>query len=280
MMHRGNGFGVLLAFDRGPEQAPFTATDETLLRTFAASAAAAVATSRSVEADRLRSTIAAAEAERRRWARELHDETLQALGGLRVLLSGAMRRDDPEDTKTTVTQAISDIETEIANLRAIITELRPMLLDDLGLGPAIDALVERRSADGLEITTDLVLSDIGGEQYLSPEAETTIYRLIQETLTNIVKHAKASHVTVTVQVSNRRAVIRVSDDGVGFDPEASASGFGLDGIRERIYLANGTLTITSAPGTGTTVHASLPLSGREYLRDEAVPDGRLAHGLG
>jgi GAF domain-containing protein len=108
MRYRGNGLGVLVAFDRGPDAGTFSPEDEQLLRTFAASAAQAVALNRSVEADRLRSTIAAADAERSRWARELHDQTLQSLGGLRVALSSALGRGD-EATKNAAIRRLSEI---------------------------------------------------------------------------------------------------------------------------------------------------------------------------
>ncbi len=135
---------MLAAFDRGTDGAPFTAEHEQLLRTFASSAANAVTIHRSVEADRLRATISAADAERGRWARELHDQTPQALGGLRVLLASALRRGDADAREHAMRQAIEDIELETENLRAMISDLRPSLLDDLGLGPAIEALLERR----------------------------------------------------------------------------------------------------------------------------------------
>ena len=104
-----------------------------MMRTFAASAATAVALAQSVQADRLRSSLAAADAERRRWARELHDETLQGLGGLRLLLSAARRGNDLGQAQTAMDEAIEHIEREIENLRSIITELRPAALDELGL---------------------------------------------------------------------------------------------------------------------------------------------------
>ena len=279
VIHRGERIGVLIAFDRGDERAAFSASDENLLRTFAASAASAVAISRSVEADRLRSTIAAAEAERRRWARELHDETLQALGALRIMLASAVRRGDPEYTGEVVHQAIEDIETEIENLRSIISELRPLLLDDLGLGPAIEALVDRRRASGLEIVVDLSLD--GPEAgTTTPELETAVYRLVQEALTNVVKHAEARRVEVAVTVGPLQAEVRVCDDGRGFDTVAATTGFGLAGIRERVLLSKGSLSITSAPGEGTEVCATLPLSGYELLADEVTPAGGLPHGVG
>src|SRR5581483_7227418 len=121
MLHRGSGIGVLAAFNRGEPGTEFSDDDERLLRTFAQSAANAVAIKHSVEADRLRAAIAAAESERTRWARELHDETLQSLGGLRVLLASTVGRGDADSKDNAMRQAVEDIENEIANLREIIS---------------------------------------------------------------------------------------------------------------------------------------------------------------
>jgi two-component system, NarL family, sensor histidine kinase DevS len=261
MLHHGSGIGVLAAFDRAELGGEFSLGDEHLLRTFAASAANAVALNRSVTADRLQSAIVAADAERGRWARELHDETLQALGGLRVLLAASLRRGDPQASEQAMRQAIEDIELEIENLRAIITDLRPSLLDDLGLLPAIEALVERRRQDGLEITTQISLTAQDGNRTgLAAELETTIYRLIQETLTNVVKHARASAVRVLVARVDAAVAVEVEDDGQGFDTTARSEGFGLAGIRERVYLAGGELELQSAPQR-TLIRAMLPVRG-------------------
>jgi signal transduction histidine kinase len=258
MIHRGAGVGVLAAFDRGTECAEFTPEDEQLLRTFAASAGNAVAINRSVETERLRSAIAAADEERSRWARELHDETLQALGGLRVLLASTVGRGDAQTRDEAMRQAIEDIELEIGNLRGIISDLRPSLLDDLGLRPAIEALVDRRQDAGLEISAELALPDSSPEQPgLAPELETTVYRLVQEALTNVSKHAQASHVRVFIGVEDGTVRIEVQDDGVGFDPTVRTSGFGLAGMRERVYLAGGKLDIEPS-NPGTIVRAVLP----------------------
>ena len=151
----------MAAFDRGPEGDEFTDEDEQLLHTFAASAANAVAISRSVEADRLRSAIASADAERRRWARELHDQTLQSLGALRVVLASIVGRGDASTKDDAIRHAIADIELEIENLRRIITDLRPSILDDLGLLPAIEALLDRGRDAGLEIRSEVMLPDSG-----------------------------------------------------------------------------------------------------------------------
>lgn len=266
MVHRGSAVGVLAAFDRGMDGAPFTAENEELLRSFASAAANAVTIHRSVEADRLRAAITAADAERGRWARELHDETLQALGGLRVLLASALRRGDADGREQAMRQAIEDIELETDNLRAMISDLRPSLLDDLGLGPAIEALLERRRQTGLEIAEDISLPESGPP--LDPELETTVYRLLQEALTNIGKHARASTVHVTLRVGDDGIAVDVRDDGIGFDPTARTAGFGLAGMRERVYLAGGSLELHS-DSTGTLVRVRLPVRRRTDSRSDS-----------
>jgi signal transduction histidine kinase len=154
---------------------------------------------------------------------------------------------------------IAGLEGGIENLHAIISELRPAALDDLGLRPAIEALSERhRSTSGLDIQYELELPDPAREdRRLAPELETTVYRLIQETLTNIAKHADATHVSVSAAVQDGYVRIEVSDDGHGFDADRVTAGFGLTGMRERAALAGGTVQISSGAG-GTTVTAALP----------------------
>jgi signal transduction histidine kinase len=259
MAHGGGTLGILAAFDRGPGHEAFSEDDEQLLRTFAATGANAVAMARSVESDRLRSAMAAADAERRRWARELHDETLQGLGGLRVLLSSVLQRGSAEDNESAMRQALEEIDTAIGNLRAIITELRPAALDDLGLRAALNALIDRRGSDDIAVVSELKLPDPrAGQARLSPELETTVYRLVQEALTNVVKHAQASNVRVTVTATETEDVaVEVRDDGVGFALQGPTSGFGLAGMRERVYLAGGKLEIESGED-GTVLRAWLP----------------------
>jgi signal transduction histidine kinase len=260
MLYRGSPVGVLAAFDRGEAGEAFSGDDEQMLRTFAASAATAVALAQSVMADRLRSSLAAADAERRRWARELHDETLQALGALRVLLSTALRRDDPALAQETMREAVARIEQEIGNLRAIITELRPAALDELGLRAALDSLLDRhREQTGVTVERDLAIGAARGHERLEEELETAAYRLVQEALTNVAKHAQASTVKVLVSDSAGQLTIEVSDDGKGFDATTFADhGFGLAGMRERVVLVGGTLGIESAPGS-TVLTACLPV---------------------
>jgi signal transduction histidine kinase len=256
MLHRAEAMGVLGAFDHGERGEPFSPDDEQMLRAFASSAATAVALAQSVQEDRLRSSMAAAEAERRRWARELHDETLQGLGGLRVLLSAALRRGELASSQDAMREAVERIEQEIGNLRSIITELRPAALDDLGLRTAIEALLERqRERSSLVIESELALP--GSADRLDEELETAVYRLLQEALTNVVKHARATHARVRVRADAEELLVEVRDDGEGFDTSAQAQGFGLSGMRERVALAGGTLQIDSN-GAGTVVCARIP----------------------
>jgi signal transduction histidine kinase len=260
LRHRGEGLGVLAAFDWGEDQGSFTTEDEELLGTFAASAGNAVAINRSVQAERLHSALAATEAERGRWARELHDQTLQSLGGLRITLSSVLGRRDAADKDAAVRQAVEDLELEIDNLRAIISDLRPSLLDDLGLRAAIEALLDRRRDAGLEVVGEVDMPEGRLDGQLGRDLETTIYRVVQESLTNVVKHARADSARVSISLGNGEITIEVEDNGIGFDSEEVTRGFGLAGMRERVLLAGGTLEVDSSGG-GTAVRARLPVSG-------------------
>lgn len=259
LMHRSEPLGLLAAFDRGVEGYGFTEEDERLLETFAASAATAVAMAQSAQSERLRSALAAADAERRRWGRELHDETLQGLGALHVLLSGALRRGGTAHLSDTAAEARDHIEREIKNLRAIISELRPAALDELGLHAALETLIDHyRELHDIEIRYEVSLPNPdAGQARLDPELEVGVYRLVQEALTNVIKHAQASSVRLAVLLDGSEIVVEVADDGVGFSTGMRSEGFGLVGMRERVRLADGTLSIRSAPGQGTVVRAHL-----------------------
>jgi two-component system, NarL family, sensor histidine kinase DevS len=260
LVYRGQTLGVLAAFDREDGHGAFTHDDEQLLEAFAAQAATAVATAKSVEADRRRRSLAATEAERHRWARELHDETLQALGGLKVLLSSAARLDDAEAMRAAMQDATQQLTGDIHALRSLIAELRPPALDQLGLAPALASLAQRTGAgNGLEIDADVELPD---DRRLGAEVETTVYRVVQESLTNVVKHARAGAVRLTVRCEGNQIEICVADDGIGFDAEdGSGAGFGLAGMRERVELAGGELTVAPGAEAGTVIRARLPLGG-------------------
>ncbi|ADB49725.1 GAF domain-containing sensor histidine kinase [Conexibacter woesei] len=253
---RGRAWGNLYLTDK--EGGEFAAADEEAAVILADWAAVAIDNAGRFERQRLRDTMAAAEQERRRWARELHDETLQGLGGLQVLLSSALRRSsEPSQVEGAVRAAVEEIGTEIEKLRTLITELRPAALDELGLEPALESLAGRVAAvEGIVVTSEVVLAD-GERRRLPPDLETAVYRLVQEALTNAVKHARAERVDVRVTERDGCVELTVRDDGAGFDVGAPRAGFGLLGMEERVALAGGTLAVQSRPGAGTTIRATL-----------------------
>ncbi|MGE5335982.1 MAG: GAF domain-containing protein [Nitrososphaerota archaeon] len=260
---RGVRHGVLVALDREAEGPGFDAEDRNMLRSLAASAATAVATAKSVEAERLRHSLEAAERERNRWARELHDETLQAFGGLRMLHSAALRGGaGTAEQRAAIEEGIELIDAEIDNLSALIAELRPPALDQIGLVAALRGLADRKGREG-GVTIDVLVRLGEGEDggRLPAEAESALYRIVQEGLTNVGKHAEATRAEVLVEETGGQVEVAVRDDGRGFDPGAAAAGFGLVGMRERVELAGGELRIESEPGR-TAVLARIPVGER------------------
>ena len=260
LVFRGEAHGVLIAVDRVRDGPSFTREDQRLLEAFTASAATAVATAETVEAERRRQCLAATEQERARWARELHDETLQSLASLRLGLAVQLRDADPTPITNAVREAVAQLELEIGNLRSLITDLRPAVLDDLGAEEAINDLAERARSRGLEVDLSI---DLAYEQGRRPERhvdelETGIYRIVQEALTNAVKHGAARQVVVEIEENQTTVRVTVRDDGNGFDATAKTNGFGLIGMHERAELMGGTLEIETAPGQGTMVRAVLP----------------------
>jgi signal transduction histidine kinase len=279
LLFRGQALGVLVALDPLGREAGFSDEDEGVLVSFAASAATAVATAQSVAEGRTREGIAATERERGRWARELHDESLQSLAGLRVLLSAA-RRADPEEVDRLLTQGIEQVDGAIAEMRRLIADLRPSTLDELGLGAALEALGERTEGGdevNVEVNVDLDFHAGRSNRRLLAEIEDTAYRLVQEALNNAVQHGEITRARVDLIEEDDRLRVRVTDDGRGFDPRADTDGFGLIGMRERVDLAGGTLELRSAPGEGTTVIAVLPATHRD--EDDARARQRLASRL-
>jgi signal transduction histidine kinase len=268
LVFRGRTHGVLLALDRLHDGPAFSAEDERLLEAFAASAASAVATAQSIASERSRQRLAAAEGERTRWARELHDETLQSLSALRIGLSTAARSDRPEALGQAVRQAVDQLEEAIANLRGLITDLRPAALDELGVQAALEGLAERTARHGLDVDMSVELADRDGRESArhTPEVETALYRIVQETLTNASKHGQAKRAVVEIREQDATVHLSVRDDGDGFDPDRDTDGFGLLGVRERVELLGGELLIDSAPGRGTVIRVSIPVRGRAEER--------------
>ena len=254
LVHRGQGLGVLVAFDRLGATASFDADNERALEAFAASAAIAVATARLVEEQRLHDSIAAAESERGRWARELHDETLQGLASLKLTLAGALKA-EPERARRVLQSAVAQLEHDIDALHAIIVDLRPAALDELGLEPALRTLVTEVS-EAARLQARIAI-ELGGTR-LPPDVETIAYRVAQEALHNAVKHANARTVAVDVRLHAGTFTLSVADDGRGIDV-SQPQGYGIVGMRERAALAAGQVEVTQAAGGGTRVTLELPL---------------------
>lgn len=211
---------------------------------------------RLVAAERLRLSIDAAEQARARWARELHDQTLQGLAGARMVLAAGLARDDPDALRRAAETADSHIGAEARSLRDLITELRPAALDDLGLGPAIESLAKRQAAAAgfaLDLNIEFGVRD------RPRELEDAIYRIIQEALSNVIRHAGAEQVTLSVRQLHRHVEVTVQDDGCGFMPDGPREGFGLIGMRERADLLGGELSLSSQEGGPTCLTAVLPL---------------------
>ncbi|HEY2142535.1 MAG TPA: sensor histidine kinase [Solirubrobacteraceae bacterium] len=277
MEGHGGGLVIALRSDGG-----FRNPDRQALAAFAASVAQRLAAERSVEIERLRYGMEARERERTRWAREIHDETIQGIGALRMKLANARDVDERETLSAAVDAVLEGLGEEIDGLRHLITELRPAALDDLGLVAALEALARRAQAiDGLEVQTEIDLGPDPSGRRLDAELESTIYRIVQEALTNVSRHAHATRAVISV--SEREGSIRasVTDDGQGL-PDASRlgprgdgleGGFGMSGMRERAELVQGELELVPAPGKGTVMRLTVPLAGRpsQAADEQAAP---------
>jgi PAS domain S-box-containing protein len=204
--------------------------------------------------------LRAAEEERQRIARELHDDTAQRLAGLMLLLRAASKIEDREERDRRLERVREEIAETAEAVRRIARGLRPPALDDVGLASALDSLVRSLSrAHGLDI--ELAVERVGDR--LDADAELALYRIVQEALTNAIRHSGASRIVVSLYGDGLAMGAVVEDDGRGFVPERdygeAGRGLGLVGMRERARNAGGSLEIASAPDKGTRVSAELPL---------------------
>jgi len=208
-----------------------------------------------------RERLAAAEAERARWASELHDETLQGFASLRMLLA-AIEGADPIAAQELIGRAIVDLEREAEKLRSLIVDIRPAALDQQGIGAAIESLADRVERPKLEVRTTVELAAGEGrlQARLDGEREVAIYRIVQAAVDNCVRHAEASRIVVEVIEREERAEVAVTvrDDGNGFDPALESEGVGLRALRERVELLGGSVEIRAAIDEGTVVSAVVP----------------------
>jgi signal transduction histidine kinase len=249
--------GVVEAFDKLATDRRFSSEDLRIAETFAAQAAIAVDTATRVARDALKRAVEGQELERRRLARELHDETGQALTSILLglkTLEEARGNDVPEAARglrELVVQTLRDV-------RRLAVELRPSALDDFGLVAAVERLADTFSEQtGATVEIEARL----GVERLPADVETVLYRIVQEALTNIVKHAQADHVSIVLQRRANTVTAVIEDDGRGFSQsdQDGHGGLGLIGMAERVELIDGRLDIESAEGTGTTLVVEVPI---------------------
>lgn len=205
-----------------------------------------------MEEERRRSgqlVMRAQEDERRRLARDLHDEVNQALTAILLRLE-ALSQDAPPERAAEVAELKRLVNQAMEELLSLARQLRPQALDDHGLVPAIEAQLSRFAAQG---GVEARLRTDGDPEELGESAQTAIYRTVQEALQNIGRHAAATAVEVELDVEGPRAQLRVRDDGSGFNPREGTNRLGLRGMAERARLVGGELDVRSAPGGGTTV---------------------------
>ena len=258
LIARGRPIGIIVVHDKLGHDPRFTDGDLRLTEIFGARAAVAVDLSERVARDTVRRVVEAQELERGRLARELHDETGQALTsillGLKSIRAAGSEADAERaeaDLRALTVQALQDV-------RRLAVELRPAALDDFGLAAAVERLAETFE-ERTDIRTALEVNLPDGR--LPPDAETVLYRFIQEALTNVVKHAGAQRLSIVLTQRDGGVRVVVEDDGRGFETDdVRQDALGLTGMRERIALVGGTLEIESSTGAGTTIVAYVPLA--------------------
>jgi signal transduction histidine kinase len=253
---RGQSIGVIAVHDKLGPDARFSEEDLRLAEIFGARAAVAVSLSERVARDMLRRVVEAQEIERRRLARELHDETGQALTSILLGVKAIRASATPAEAERAEADVRAQIVQALQDVRALAVELRPSALDDFGLVAALERLAETfQSRSGLET---VVQANVEGR--LPAELETVLYRVVQEALTNILKHAGAEHVSIVVRTRDGVVAATIDDDGRGFAQDDVREGaLGLLGMRERLALVGGTLEVESSRESGTTIAAEVPL---------------------
>jgi signal transduction histidine kinase len=252
---RGHAIGVIVAHDKSGNDPRFTQDDQRLTEAFASRAAVAVDQSRRVARDALRRIVEAQELERRRLARELHDQTGQELISVLLGLKAVEDAVDREARARALKSVREQVVGTLHDVRRLAVELRPKALDDFGLVPALERLAQMVvDQSGLKLDIE---AQLGGER-LPSEIETALYRIVQEALTNITKHAQAHCVSIVLSRATGTVTAIIEDDGCGFDPRVAHDGMGLDGMRERLALVGGRLKVESRPGGGATLVALVP----------------------
>ena len=268
LVSHGKAIGTVSAFNRSGLDPRFTDDDVRLAEALVTRAALAVHLAERVERETVDAILEAQEAERGRIARELHDETGSALAGLLLGLAAIEEAATLSEARQASTALRENARRTLENVGRMAFELRPATLDEYGLGPALKALGDDLARQGgPRVKFDV---DLPAGTRLSAKIETTVFRITQEALTNVVKHADANTVMISFACRERSVVLAVEDDGRGFSrPQAARHGFGLVGMRERVASVNGALEIESQPGAGTRLTVEIPLSaGPDGARDQ------------
>ncbi len=257
LVARGRAIGVMIAHDRSGPSPSFTDDDLRLAETFAQRAAVAVDLSERVGRDALRRVVEAQELERKRLARELHDETGQALTSILLGLKPLEQSAAGDADRAALSSLRELVVSTLQDVRRLAVELRPSALDDFGLATAVERLAATfQEQTGVQVDLEAQL----GDGRLPNEVETALYRIVQEALTNVVKHAGATRVSILLTHRDMSVAAVIEDDGAGFDPAAVGHDvLGLAGMRERVGLVGGRLRIEAAEGAGTTIVAEVPL---------------------
>jgi len=253
----GEAIGVVAAHDKLGDDGHFDDDDLRLSESLAARAAIAVDLSERVTRNGMRKVVEAQELERKRLARELHDETGQALTSILLGLKSLEQALDSDEGREGVASLRDLVVATLQDVRRLAVELRPSALDDFGLAPALERLVDTY---GRQAAVPVHLEITLGDDRLPAEVETTLYRMVQEALTNVAKHADATSISILLTRTASSVRLVVEDDGAGFEPGgARDGGLGLPGMRERVALLDGRLRVESAHGKGTTLVAEVPI---------------------
>ena len=254
---RGQPIGVVMAHDKEGRDPRFTDEDLRLAETFAERAALAADLSTRVARGALARVVDAQELERKRLARELHDETGQALTSMLLALRAIEEAKTTEEAREATVRLREQLVDTLHDVRRLAVELRPKALDDFGLVPAL----ERLTATFTEQTSIPVeLEALLDDTRLPPAVETALYRIVQEALTNVIKHSRASRVSVLLTRKRDSVAAVIEDDGQGFElQDVRDGGLGLLGMRERIELLDGRLAVESSSSGGTSVVAEVPV---------------------
>lgn len=273
LMTKGATLGSLCLGTRQPVQ--FSTEEEELLKAIGSQLAVAVENARlyaevqqkeQIRGELLGKALNAQEDERKRIARELHDETSQTLTAMLFTLDDAAECTQMSEVRQRLERLRGLAEHTLDGVHKLIFDLRPSMLDHLGLVPALRSYAETRLAEqGVRVVVD----EISAPRRLEPEVETAVFRVVQEAINNIARHAAARNVWIQFRVNHSDLTVTVEDDGIGFEPSTiqtspgSLRGLGLMGMRERLEILGGNLELTSLPGQGTEIVITVPFTERK-----------------